>query len=39
MTCIQKIINHNTFNNIQIADDFNEVNHDYIPEDIFRKND
>ena len=25
------------FNNIQIADDFNEVKHDYIPENIFRK--
>ena len=25
------------FNNIQIADNFNEVKHDYIPESILRK--
>ena len=33
----KKIINHNMFKNIQIADDFNAVKHDYIPENILRK--
>ena len=37
ITYIQQIINHNMFKNIQIADDFNEVKHDCIPENIFRK--
>ena len=35
ITYIQQIINHNMFKNIQIADDFNEMKHDYTPEKIY----